>query len=401
MAKWFFFSYARADWDEHLEKFFEDLAKEVRKKKPIEEAGFLDQSNIELGEKWNESLKEALRSTRVFVSMCSPTYITREYCGKEVQVCLSRIPAAGSATAFFPLLWESPSRSAHAVLSPYQNNHIDLPADYHQHGLRYLMRLSIHKDDYQKCLDLLANKIVEAGERSPLVEFPHLPAFENVPNAFAATPPAANQTQSKGGTPSGKDAAFVFVTPDGRYWKPFHPECDDPIALSAMQAASKYKLIYNDLPVDDQIVKRVKEAEERKQIVILVVDPVSVQVSSYEQYLRAYDDHNYLNSAVLVVWNPRAGAAGETLRKRMAQTFRYRAGIRKSVYYVDTITSQPTLQSALAKTIAKLRASLIEHSDLPPGQGIDAPELLLSARAQGIDPSRQPTVGSPSGGSPR
>lgn len=401
MAKWFFFSYARADWDEHLETFFKDLAVEVRKKKPNVEAGFLDQSNIELGEKWSESLKEALRSTRVFVSMCSPTYITRDYCGKELQVCLQRIPAGNFATAFFPLLWESPSRSAHTVLEPFQSSHMDLPATYHEHGLRYLMRLSIHKDDYQKCLDSLAMKIVEAGERNPLVELPHLPAFESIPNAFAATPIAATSPPNRLAGPHGKDAAFVYVSADGKYWKPFQPECDDMVALSAMEAATKHKLLYNDLPVDDQMVKRVKEAEERKQIVILVVDPFSVQVSSYKQYMRDYDERNYLNSAVLVVWNSQAGAAGAALRSQVTETFRYRAGVRKSVYYVDSITSQPTLQSALARTIAKLRASLIERSDPPQGQAIDAPELLANARAQGIDPTKQPTAGSPSAGSPR
>jgi TIR domain-containing protein len=92
MASWFFFSYARDDHDELMEKFYLDLRKEIRLVETMaeHEVGFLDQRDLSLGDRWAEKLTEALRTCKVFVSVCTPTYFAREYCGKEFQICLDR-----------------------------------------------------------------------------------------------------------------------------------------------------------------------------------------------------------------------------------------------------------------------------------------------------------------------
>jgi hypothetical protein len=86
MAAWFFFSYARQDWYDRLEKLYKRPAKEVGKANQLSEseAGFFDQRSIEVGDVWDARLREALRAARVLVSIYSPTYLTREDCGEEL-----------------------------------------------------------------------------------------------------------------------------------------------------------------------------------------------------------------------------------------------------------------------------------------------------------------------------
>src|SRR4051812_47156457 len=112
---WFFFSYARQDWDDRLEKFYKRLAKEVGRAKQLSEtdAGFYDQRSIEVGDVWDAKLRDALRTARVMVAICSPSYFTREYCGKELQVCIERVPAGATSTAIIPVMWDRPAVSQH------------------------------------------------------------------------------------------------------------------------------------------------------------------------------------------------------------------------------------------------------------------------------------------------
>src|SRR5713226_7549689 len=180
MACWFFFSYARDDNDSHLEKFYADLCKEIRLAKGLaqEDVGFLDQSNIGLGDVWSEKLREALRTCKVLVSICSPTYFDREYCGKEFQVCLRRQASSGkSSTALFSVIWGMPTGSVHASMKKFQYTHRSLPSIYAQEGLRYMMKLDRHKDDYEQFLTRLARAIVNVGNKHPLPELGTPPSF--------------------------------------------------------------------------------------------------------------------------------------------------------------------------------------------------------------------------------
>ncbi len=312
MSAWFFFSYARQDWDERLEKFYKRLAKEVGKAKQLSEpeAGFFDQRSIEVGDVWDAKLREALRTTRVMIAICSPTYFTREYCGKEMQVCVERLPAGAQSTAIIPVMWDRPEASRHPALEKYQFTNKDLTDIYASEGLYYIMGLKKHDDDYEEFVMKLSRKIVEAGQNRPLAQLAALRPFDQIQNPFAKTP----QTSGAGA----KHALFAYVAGrkeelppaladrygvEGKEWRPFHPDCSDPAGIMAMEVAAKQKLFYRDLPVDGSIVDRIREAEDKGEVVILLVDPWTVQVQGYEQYMRTYDKHNFDNSAVLVAWN--------------------------------------------------------------------------------------------------
>ncbi len=168
------------------------------------------------------------------------------------------------------------------------------------------------------------------------------------------------------------------------------------VGIIAQGVAAKQKLFYKDLPLDGDLVKRIREAEENKEVVIIVVDPWSIQVKTYEQYMRGYDKNNFDNAAVLVAWNSRDNLTDDQrtkLRQHLSSTFKHHAGGRRSIYYVDSVSSQQDFRSALAKTIARLRTNLIQSSDYQ--QGIDAPDLALRAEQAGIATDKQPIAAGP------
>jgi hypothetical protein len=192
MASWFFFSYARDDQDDYLDKFYKDLCQKIRLAKRLDpgDVGFLDQSNIQIGDKWNEKLAEALRTCKVMVSICSPNYFARPYCGKEFKVCLDRQASkSGTATAMFSVIWGMPAESVHPAMRKFQYNHGSLPKIYAKEGLWYMMDLTRHSDDYKEFVHRLAQAIVKAGTAHPLPELKILRSMDQVPNAFAKNSP--------------------------------------------------------------------------------------------------------------------------------------------------------------------------------------------------------------------
>jgi hypothetical protein len=84
-APLFFFSYARADDDGYVQRFYADLVNEVGRQsgRRDDDVGFRDLSTIPVGSPWRQRLIEALSRTRTFVALCSPTYYGSEFCGKE------------------------------------------------------------------------------------------------------------------------------------------------------------------------------------------------------------------------------------------------------------------------------------------------------------------------------
>ncbi|HZI49477.1 MAG TPA: FxsC protein [Pyrinomonadaceae bacterium] len=411
MASWFFFSYAREDQDDYLIKFYTDLGKEIRLATQLDadEVGFLDQDSIELADRWTEKLSEALRTCKVMVSVCSPTYFGRPYCGKEFQVCLDRQASMrGPSTSMFSVIWGMPDTSVHPSMKKFQYTHRSLPPIYAKEGLRFMMKLAEYKDDYERFITRLAQAIVQAGTRHPLPNLETL-SLDSVPNAFATNGQPCvtfqrNATYSYVVANHGEIVTVPAKLPRdltkrygqlSRDWRPFYPNCTDSIGEIAMSATAGQKMFYKELPPDVQLVPSIQKAEKDREIVILLVDPLSIRVKSYREAMEKYDKINYENSAVLVAWNSLVKTKAERmkLKKEVSQTFKFRASSTKSVYYIDSISTHRDLRNTLAKTLVKLQNSLIESSDSE--QPITRPALGKKARQRGIELRRQPIVSGP------
>jgi hypothetical protein len=93
---YFFFSYARADRDVYLERFFSDLRNKVASllDASSDHVAFLDTSNVNTGADWNSKIAKAAQVSRVLVCVYSPRFFsktrTHEYCAKEFFAFLKR-----------------------------------------------------------------------------------------------------------------------------------------------------------------------------------------------------------------------------------------------------------------------------------------------------------------------
>jgi FxsC-like protein len=403
MSVWFFFSYTGRDRDKRLDKFRQDLTKEVGRIQQLNEAEtcFFAPRSIEVGDVWDKQLTEALSTARGLVAICSESYLSSEACGKEMQACIQRASGSQAKTAIFPVIWRAPERSQHSAFKKYQIWHDDLTGVYKTEGLERMMALSAYRNDYKKFVFKLGEMVAEAGSKHALVETPSLPSWDRMKNAFAKP--------SRSATSGLKHAWFAYVAArhgelsaelaerygeEAKEWKPFHPASEDRVGIIAQNVSSQQNLFYKDLPVDDQLVKRIGEAEANKELVLIIVDPLTVRVKSYAEYMRNYDKRYWDNSAVLVPWNPEHSEADRSLlRKQLAYAFPHRAGGRKSIYYLDSISSHKNFRQALANTIVKLRNNLIQSSEAL--QPIDDSDLMKRAENEGIDTRKLSLVAGP------
>src|ERR1051325_4475874 len=238
MGAWFFFSYARQDRDDRLDRFYKELSKNVRLAKQLreDETAFFDQRSIEVGDVWTEKLREGLRTARVLVAICAPAYLASEYCGKELQACIDRIPAGAQSTAIFPVIWGMPEASQHPAFGQHQFTPAALPPPYKSEGLYSMMGPEMFHNDYEQFVTKLGRKIAEAGEKRSLLEATSLPPFDKIRNPFAKAAKAAGSSM--------KHALFSYVAgrkhelpgdvsdrygDDGKEWRPFHPDFPEPV----------------------------------------------------------------------------------------------------------------------------------------------------------------------------
>jgi FxsC-like protein len=431
MGYWFFVSYARSDsrTDSKLNQFYKDLIDEilVLRHFPEGEVGFFDVDEIELGALWKDELGRALRTSRVMLALCSPSYFNSEYCGKEFKVFHERQNAYARAhnlqeapRLILPILWGPPSNGFPELIQSLQYTDPEFPDIYANQGLKYMMNLNRYSDDYKVFVRRLATIIVQEGNRHAMPELKTLRSLESVRSAFA---PAQAQARRPGGGPKTGGFRKVWVTyvaarPDelaslrdavdpygasGRMeWQPFLPTADEPIGVLAQEVISKQKLFYYPLELEttDSLVEVLQEAEANKEIVIIIVDVWTMCITAYRDFMRPYDRVNLSNCSVLVPWNekdPETELNRDMLQKTLSDTFRFTTEFkRNSIYYRDSITSDKALKTNLMKTLSDIRMKLLASAD-DPKEPIQDEQLEEQAREKGITVDTLSTVQSPGG----
>ncbi|MEJ2694679.1 MAG: toll/interleukin-1 receptor domain-containing protein, partial [Candidatus Thiodiazotropha sp.] len=154
----FFLSYARGASDAYLVRFYKDLRREVAFREGLDnsaknkEVGFRDTDDIPSGADWPNELADALRSSWACVSVYTPLYFKREYCGKEFQVFLDRANvqydaegAAENARCIVPVLWASLQDLQRHKVPPAVTKRINFRASnnqkrYEEVGLRQILK---------------------------------------------------------------------------------------------------------------------------------------------------------------------------------------------------------------------------------------------------------------------
>lgn len=423
MSFWFFISYTRADRDSYMDKFYADLRREVllRRDIPEMELSFFDTSAIPTGAAWQQSLGAALRTSRIMLSMCSPGYVGSEYCGKEFQVFRERqalyrraLDAEALPRVILPVLWGPPSDYFPEVLRGIQYADDDFPKVYAKEGLRYMMKLSHHKDDYEEFITRLATKVIDAGEGYHMPELETLRPFEEIPSAFAPPTVGPAESQCKSAITGFNSALFVYVAArpgelggikrtvecygerGGRQWAPYLPPTQDAVGIIAQEVAARQKLFYEELPLDDRLLERLEQAEANQAIVVLVVDAWTLRLAKYQNDVRPYDKVNFRNCAMLVTWNandPETMDARAALEAALKASLPFKTEFKHPVYYRDSIRSAKELKSKLSKTLSEIRMRMIESA--VPTKRAESERIAQEAAEKGIAIETQPVVSGP------
>jgi FxsC-like protein len=422
-APWFFMSYARRDAKNNLwvEQFYKRLADEVWRKAQLEgnpnpsEIGFFDQYGIEVGDKWEARLANALQTSKVFLCLYSRSYFSSDFCGKEFQVFSDRVAAYEKSLAkassaprlIIPILWENPTelpaKLPGSVPSLQYTNTRNFGQMYADEGLLYIVRLEEGRD-YERCLISLAKIIVEEAAVHPLPPLPNLPPIQQVKAAFPEPltiqpspplSPAPRQEEENGESPvvapdsaadeGGPEVAwFVYVAgrasdyhgirqtvdgygKSGGYdWRPYYPPINTQIGAIVANVVGGKKITPMIRPLTDQLITDLQKAEDENTIVIIVVDPWSIQLPTYQGPMSAYDRTRLENCGVIIIWNEKdteTAQKKEVLREQITKTFS-RNLISKDIFFQDSVSSEDELREKLCAAIDEVQKRIVDRGKL-------------------------------------
>ena len=418
MNYWFFFSYARLDRDDYLKKFFEDLKAEVRTQSGElnpDAVGFLDVEDIEPGAQWPEKLEAALQSSRAFVSIYSPTYFQKEYCGKEWQVFRSRQKKYSDEKGqepplILPVLWvpenKLPATLPHAV-SDIQYKHDDFGAEYVKQGLKQLIKLKKYEDDYFNFVSTLAGKLVDAAKMYQIPPLDNLLPLGEVSSAFHS----ATGVPEASATPSGPESGpryvqFIYVaenrdrmaklrneldsygTEGGKDWQPYRPNVNEVIGILAQDVATDEKLYYEEVKLTDDLINTLKKSEDDKKLVVIVVDTWTLRLDQYKKIMREYDDQSFINSVLIVPWNINDEETKENSPELMAMVddvfYKRKQGLGASCSFLCPVNTLDDFKLGLFTALYKARERILE-------------KLKVEKIAKGIKPIPKPIIAGPGG----
>jgi FxsC-like protein len=402
MSYWFFLSYAHSKQDKRdtgfVEKFFEDLCVEVGEATgdDADKCGFLDCYNLRAGDTWKDELALAVRTARTFVCLMNARYFDRKYCGREWALFENRCKALeGIANRkpklIIPVLWQTPIEgdfpgfakdiqfgvSTEEILQEERR----LISDLNEKGLRFVAqrRGTTHANAYLACKEQLAEQIVRRATRHVLPDLPkaELPAIDKIvpkfPECGDVFPQPENEEQA-----SSIKASFAVVAAkrnevplalgdlcnaysnDAEEWVPFHPESGRQFFLMAQAQANENRLKCEWVNVDKQLVQHLQEAEDRKSIVIMVVDPVTARLPQYSAILKEFDRYIFRNCVVLIPWSGHEPETDAT-KNAVEAALRRRFETQRERYLRTNITTAEELENEISMAIKDLGEILAAH----------------------------------------
>ncbi|MGH9323716.1 MAG: TIR domain-containing protein [Vicinamibacteria bacterium] len=397
-ADFFFTSYARADADRPLQKFIKALRAEVRRisglnltEDQLDQLGFFDTTSIQTGDEWRKVLGAALRTCKVCVCLCSPTYFNRLYCGKEYQVFQDRRRAwlgrpgndEKPARVIVPVLWVVPRDPLPDGVSLFQNDENDYPSSYREQGLRTLADLKNQRDNFLKVVRRLAEVVWAAVRDVQLPELEEIPAFEKIPSAFHR--------------PTRYGLVVVSLHEKGGDWRPFANGF--PVDYEAESVASQLRSRMRTLPNDDALVAELQNSKNHREAVVLLVSPEGLTSPAVKASLGELEDLGLGNYAVLVAWDGTQGRDEARLKAVLAaaseacpRTF----SSPSACHDWSSIVSAGELRRQISRTYEKLRGQLVASD--PAVRAADE-QLEKAAQEQGIKIDRAPALSSPTGDS--
>lgn len=377
-----FASYAQLDRDKHLEKFIEVFRDELRSLTAHPDAvalAFFDRDGVDAGDEWSETILTAVNSARVLVCLMSPTYFTREWCGRELEAFRRRVERLAPPTAVsfvFPVWWQLPvtPRPIPTRLARFNYRDAAYPREYETHGLRGLARRG-QWTKFRTVADRLA-QVIAATLQQPVQLPAGVPINDilDIDNAFDEQQPF--------------DVRVVVNAPGGDAWRP--SAADSTISEAIQQTARQLAVFHRKLDTGAGLNDAVDHAVRDQQIILVIADPATPP----DVTLLGLNRHNAPRTALLLVdigvqqigvdaWLAQFGA-GSFADAKSAGLVRV-AGIGEAQAQMERLVDD-------ARRKARTAIPAIAAKDA---------ELLQQAKADGIDPTTVANLSGPSAeGSP-
>ncbi len=408
-----FLSYARADAkDPYFETFVADFLEELRGRIGVHTAeglAFRDSDSSLLGAEWEPSVEMALRVSRTFIAMLSPTYLQRPTCSKEWACFEWRLRASGGATLpelLLPLVWiPIPDADLPLAVQKRQRTHTSLGSTYAARGLLHLVRRG--GPEYHDFLAALAERVRDLVRLPPLPQPLELVVPGELPDPFAIAKSATALTTAVAAASTGgpKHVEFIVVAArqaelqterlavtaygaDFDEWCPYQPALATRVGLLVQKIALEENLTAGFVPVAQNIVSYLQGARAKNTLVVLVVDVWSLRLPTYRAYMNLFDRaERFANAGVLVVWN---FADAETLgnkhelREALHIAFPNLTVMKDPDVFHEQLGTPDELDKKLRATLGVLRGRITEFG-------------AVMRKAEGIMPIAKPLLVGPGG----
>jgi FxsC-like protein len=349
----------------------------------------MDDQAMKPGMQWRPELRRALGSARSFVAVLSLSYFNSEYCGKEWNAFANRLtPHQGLAGA--DLLVQPALRVGTSDLDPMptvvsarQYDYAEYPEDYSRQGFAYLQELETERDKYRQFLDrlsgLLANGIRATKSLIPSDDVPDLSGVSSAFHDPMTRAPKVDRASAPG---SHLSAQFVYVAAlsseldgvrveriaygeaSGMQWQPFQPPDDEEITLIAQAVTAREKFLYEPVKPAAGLADRLAEASQANKVVVVIVDPWSVQLESYRELMAELDQRSMPNCAVIVPFNKDDSETTtnvEQLRAAVHATFENRHTVDDPESFIVGVASRQDLEQQLAKALAVAKIRVLKR----------------------------------------
>jgi FxsC-like protein len=398
----FFFSYPRAVKSPYLKKFFTELHEAVRMERGLPEGtvvGFYDETDLERGTDWPEEIKNALQTTKTIVPIYCAAYFKGTFCERELQIFEERqklwlksasVPAL-APRVIKPIPWltgfEVPTRYKHIQYST--GSALESEGLYHVRSNR-----GSYKKAYGKFIEKLAKDIVATADSIELPPLPSLPpmiddgAAEQVPVSVGIEEgPGHVEFVYIAGTSTevaGLRSHVEHYGRSSRMWKPFLPDEARAIGPLSQGIASEINFSSGELPASITLAKQIREAEDRGNLVIVIVDGWATKLANYKGTL-AYLDHEsrlYLNCSVIVPWSKdpetieHRSALAQSVRDTLRRWAKWATGSHTGTRgeedqtrFSDHVASADDFRLLLRHVLTRLKADVMNSSDalqIPP-----------------------------------
>lgn len=389
--KVFFTSYSHSNRDQYLERFVKDLAAEVKPHlaaTALEDVYFFDVDRLETGDYWRDKLARELVSSKTFVAICTPAFVSSAFCGKELQVFLERLttwknqPHGGGeppeSGPLFPIVWVASDMPK--VFPDVQDAQGNFPEVYATKGLRVMYALRKYAEKRKEVVILLAERIANAAKVVNLPSGAAVPHFDYVTSAF--------EEEEK---PMELGVALLPLLGTGLHGEVY----PGGATLSALfQAASGAQVPTRVLEASD-LVKRLRASRAAREAVVVVTDGETMARQIYGPLLAILNAELGTGTAVIVRRSVAVNAADDQQTEISVTTAFGDALERGAVLDWTAARSAAALETRLSGVILDLRKSLKARQ--APTAAKDA-QIAADASQDGVPIAAISTVSGP--GSP-